>query len=123
MGNNLNDGLKSKNKMLTIEEINILKDLISKVEKLVQEYYKLFLWQDFSSTLEGWQLDEDKICIQYSYYSKEEERFEEVYVTIEQLNNKYFDKSIASKGYVLTKSNEWFDKEVDDYNDFDDEDF
>ena len=73
MGNNLNDGLKSKNKMLTIEEINILKDLISKVEKLVQEYYKLFLWQDFSSTLEGWQLDEDKICIQYSYYSKEEE--------------------------------------------------
>ena len=73
--------------MLTEKELETLKELISKVEKLVNSYYEKNIKTDDTYSLIGWDLETNGVRI-YSHYLGYNDDIEEqtTFVTLEELN-------------------------------------
>lgn len=76
--------------MLTEKELETLKELISKVEKLVNSYYEKNIKTDDTYGLNGWDLETNGVCI-YSHYLDYNDDIEHqtTFVTLEELNKIY----------------------------------
>ena len=74
--------------MLTEKELETLKELISKVEKLVNSYYEKNIKTDDTYSLIGWDLETNGVRI-YSNYLGYNDDIEDhtTFVTLEELNN------------------------------------
>lgn len=74
--------------MLTEKELETLKELISKVEKLVNSYYEKNIKSDDTYSLNGWDLETNGVRI-YSNYLGYNDDIEDqtTFVTLEELNN------------------------------------
>ena len=74
--------------MLTEKELETLKELISKVEKLVNSYYEKNIKRNDTYVLNGWDLETGGVSIFSQYLDNNDDTNDESnFVTLEELNN------------------------------------
>lgn len=74
--------------MLTEKELETLNELVSKVEKLVNQYYEKNIKRNDTYVLNGWDLETGGVSIFSQYLDNNDDTNDESnFVTLEELNN------------------------------------
>lgn len=74
--------------MLTEKELETLKELVSKVEELVNQYYEKNIKRNDTYVLNGWDLETNGVSIFSQYLDNNDNTNDESnFVTLEELNN------------------------------------